>query len=214
MNSFDTLPYSNLTVDGIQLDDSVINKAKNGDAEALYAIGDAYFDKKDYKNTILWTRASAEKESVQAELRMGRMYDLGFGVPVEYSLAFEWYAKAANHGNAWAQNNIGSLYLLGDGVTPDFELAMDWYLKAARQGHTVAKSNIELLLQNDWGVSMDRDEAFILYKEIASLGIDLANDKMNQLHAQNKNDDDDDGDDNQKDGATGFIQLKSKRNSK
>jgi hypothetical protein len=48
----------------------LINKAKNGDGEALYAIDDSYFDKKDYKSTIIWARPSAEKDHVEAVLQI------------------------------------------------------------------------------------------------------------------------------------------------
>jgi len=55
----------------------------------------------------LW-RPLADQGNADAQHRVGRMYEGGYGVPLDYAEAVKWYRKAADQGNAYAQSNLGA----------------------------------------------------------------------------------------------------------
>ena len=66
------------------------------------------------------------------------------------SVAMEWFRKAAEHGVADAQNKLGRAYELGyGGVTEDPASAVSWYRKAAEQGQADAEYNLGMMLKKD-----------------------------------------------------------------
>jgi TPR repeat protein len=71
-------------------------------------------------------------------LRVGSLFDLGHGVPQDYTEAMRWYEKAADAGNAFALVQIGSMYVFGHGVPKDNEQARIWMKKAAVSDDMIA----------------------------------------------------------------------------
>ena len=59
----------------------------------------------------------AEQGDLEVQLKLGRIYDEGEGVPINYKEAAKWYRRAANQGHARAQFFLGGMYYKGDGVT-------------------------------------------------------------------------------------------------
>lgn len=76
-------------------------------------------------------QAAAAKGDPAAEQELGRVYQLGQGVPVDFAKALDWYRKSAAQGNAKAMHNLGYMYHFGQGVTADQKAAVSWFLKAA-----------------------------------------------------------------------------------
>ena len=91
----------------------VAKQAIDGDADAMYRMGDIY----QYGFPQL-------------------------GIPVYYQQAVEWYEKAANKGNMYAQTSLGILYYLGLGVPKNYTKTAEWYKKAAEQGDASAMYNL------------------------------------------------------------------------
>ncbi len=73
----------------------------------------------------------AEQGDAKAQYILGRMYDLGEGVPQDYAEAAKWYRKAAEQGDAKAQFALGAMYSYGRGVPQDYVQAHKWYNLAA-----------------------------------------------------------------------------------
>jgi TPR repeat protein len=91
--------------------------------------------------------------SVEAQIKPGRAYPEGKGVPKNPSQAdvvvvskdkqssdkldlnnnFVWYLKTAEQGDAGGQNSPGMIYENGMGVEKDYQQALNWYTKAASQ---------------------------------------------------------------------------------
>jgi len=84
-------------------------------------------------------KQAAEQGDVQAQFKLGLMYDEGQGVAQDYVEAVKWYQKAAGQGDADAQFKFGVCYERGKGVTQDYAKAVEWYTKAAEQGHEDAQ---------------------------------------------------------------------------
>ena len=96
---------------------SLLARARNGDREAEWEVGDRYADGcKDKRGRITVRRSSAK--------------------------AAQWFRRAAEHGNVSAQNNLGILLGNGDGVRKNVEEALLWLRKASRGGNTCAAQNV------------------------------------------------------------------------
>jgi TPR repeat protein len=81
---------------------------------------------------------SSEQGDVEAQYKLGVMYDEGRGVEKDYIEAICWYRLAAEQGHAEAQYQLGQCYDKGYGVQKDQKEAMRWYRLAAAQGHDKA----------------------------------------------------------------------------
>ncbi|MFQ6022586.1 MAG: tetratricopeptide repeat protein [Acidiferrobacterales bacterium] len=68
----------------------------------------------------------------------GVNYELGRGMPQDFTKAAEWYRRAAALGHADAQNDLAKLYDDGRGVSQDSVQAYFWYTLAAQQGNACA----------------------------------------------------------------------------
>ena len=84
-------------------------------------------------------KKAAEQGDVEAQLKLGFMYDQGIGVPEDDAEAVRWYQMAAEQGHARAQSNLGFMYDRGIGVPEDDAEAVRWYQMAAEQGHAGAQ---------------------------------------------------------------------------
>ena len=78
---------------------------------------------------------AATEGDVQAQVRLGFMFDQGRGVRQDYAVARQWYEKAANQGNENAQFNLGVMHEIGKSVRQDRAKAKEYYGKACDQGH-------------------------------------------------------------------------------
>ena len=93
-----------------------------------------------------------------ASNNLGVMHHKGVGVPLDRSLAMQFWAKAAERGEAVAMFNLANAYYNGgnlrnedrDGLTEDseamerreLEKALLWYSRAAEKGHAPSICNL------------------------------------------------------------------------
>ncbi|MBI1257651.1 MAG: sel1 repeat family protein, partial [Chloroflexi bacterium] len=61
------------------------------------------YNSKDYQTAYRIWRPLAEKGNALAQKCLGRMYEMGRGVPMDMVDAASWYRKAAEQGNPFAQ---------------------------------------------------------------------------------------------------------------
>ena len=137
-------------------------RVKDRDPAALVRAGvilrDGLAGRRDPRRAALWFSEAAERGDAQAGYYLGRLYELGKGVQLDYRRAAEWYRLAAKIGdNADAQFALGELYFKGRGVDNDYREAIDWYLKAAEGGHPGAQAIVGSLFEK--GGFIDRDYA-------------------------------------------------------
>ena len=79
-------------------------------------------------------RQAAEQGHIDAQDRLGIVYNFGQGVKQSYSEVSKWFRKAAEQGLPQAQFNLGSSYYDGEGVEQSYSKAAKRYRKAADQG--------------------------------------------------------------------------------
>ena len=141
------------------------------DAERAYAEGNFAKAAKVYMSL-------AEQGDVGAQLILGSMYDIGLGVPQDYTEAVKWYRMAAEEGNAKAQSKLGSMYDIGLGVAQDYMEAAKWWRLAAEQGDTLAQLSLGRIYDHGRGVSKDFKEAVKWYRLAAEQGNVFAQEKL------------------------------------
>ena len=103
---------------------------------------------------------------IEAQFKLGTLYDWGEGVERSRNEAEKWYLMAGNNGYAEAQNSLGSGYQAEE----DYVRAKEWYEKAAAQDHPLATNNLGYLYDLGLGVQQNRNSAFEYYLKAAELG--------------------------------------------
>ena len=91
------------------------------------------------------TQTLAKKGDALAQNNLGMMYVEGKGVPQDYAVAKEWFAKSANQGNALAQYYLGMMYYNSKGVTQNYAIAKEWFGKACDNGFQHGCDNYKTL---------------------------------------------------------------------
>src|SRR5262249_48706540 len=128
--------------------------ADKGDAQAQYTVGLMYrissdcVPRRDFAESVKWTRRAAEQGYAPAQSALGSMYEGGFGVAQDYSQALNWCPKAAAQGHAKAMLSLGVIYSKGQGVAQDNVQSYMWYdLAASRGDELCAKFRDEVALK-------------------------------------------------------------------
>ena len=88
-------------------------------------------------------RKLAEEGNVEAQYKMGTIYEARLGEAQDFKEAAKWYLKAAEKGHAKAQYKLGTMYTQGKGVHQDHMEAARWLGKAAQQGYEPFKRQIQ-----------------------------------------------------------------------
>lgn len=113
------------------------SKIRNSATHALYH--------QNYASAFRLFRAQALRGNAFAQMKLGVMYRMGYGVPQDFTLAIKWWRAAAEQGNANAQCNLGFMYLYGVVVRPDPVAAYMWFNLAAAGGHWDARAKRDLV---------------------------------------------------------------------
>ena len=113
-------------------------------------------------------RSAAEQGDASAQFNLALRYDLGWGVPQNYTESVKWLRKAAEQGDASAQYNLGSMYDSGLGVSQDPVEAFQWFRKAAEQGVASAQKNLGAMYGRGQGVPQSHAEAYV-WSSIAAM---------------------------------------------
>lgn len=81
----------------------------SGSARAGMEEGKTALEAGDYLRAEGEFRPLAEQGDPEAQLNIGLMYEMGWGLPRNLDSAASWYRKAAEQGYHFAQDSLGSL---------------------------------------------------------------------------------------------------------
>ncbi len=145
-------------------------------AKGFYNKGSKYYKLEDYKESAKWYLKASNLGHNTAQLELGDLYFMGFGVIRDSKQAIIWYRKAANQGSDRAQNNLAEMYFNGTGIPVNYVEALKWYrkLSANKQSHSLKDSGLYKLgymYENGLGVPINYKEALKLYRIASSKGI-------------------------------------------
>jgi TPR repeat protein len=121
------------------------------------------FDFEEYGNAAKWLKPWAEKGEAEAQYRLGIMYENGYGVTQDTSLALKWYRRAAAQHNRGAKRRLVSLRK-SESKTGKESVATQWYQDLAEDGDTDAQYNLGFMFETGWSVPVDDLEAANWYE--------------------------------------------------
>ncbi len=149
------------------------HKARLGDAEAQYALGQAYANGTGVpvleSEAGYWIGQAAQAKHADALIRMGELRLDGEGVERDPAEALRLFSTAAQLGDARGQFCKGICCLYGYGVMKDPEMALRYFRAAAGAGYIPAYYRLGLLYRDGLGTEANRRLA-IKYLYIAAVG--------------------------------------------
>ena len=151
------------------------NAAKEGHILAMVKLGDIFlFDNEpnvvEGKEARKWYEKAAELGNGEAMQGLGKMFEEGKGVSLNYRVAFDWYKKSVDAGYIPAMVDIGVIYEDGKGVSQNYAEACRWYKMAADKGNACAMRLIGRLYFNGNGVPKDDGLAMQWWQRSADAG--------------------------------------------
>ncbi len=173
--------------------------ATKGDMNAQYKLGTRYYAGdgviKDYSQSALWYRRSAEQGNIDAQYSLGNMYLMGEGIAQDDKQATHWYALAADQGHVSAQHNLTNLQktaapnvqmevqtstITDEQLTPDTSIAEEVNTVEEISADSSGKAEYEQGLAYAFGdgVSQNDRTAFNLFYAAAEKGYALAQYKV------------------------------------
>jgi TPR repeat protein len=131
---------SNSEIDGILT--MFDHLANNGETSLQFDLGYYYENKQpesDYTRAVKYYSMAKNSGHITATYHLGRLYELGLGIPQDYKCAANLYTIAKEGGCNEATFRLGNLYQNGLGVNIDYKQVFDNYTEASRQGNPDAQ---------------------------------------------------------------------------
>jgi len=145
-----------------------------GDAEAQAVLGQWLLDGRDgapdAAQALQWFLKSAAQQHPMGMNMVGRCHENGWGTPVDFFAAANWYRQAARAGLDAAMYNYANLLQSGQGVPLDHAAAVALYRDAADQGHAKSMTKIGRYYEDGLVLEKDADAAFFCYQQAAQGG--------------------------------------------
>ena len=154
--------------------------AKKSDAD--FQKGLTAYKNKDYAIAIAEWEPIAQKGYGGAAYKLGKIYQLGQGVPQDYGKAIKWFERAGK-GRYGAKKKfwrgaafytLGLMHLKGEGVPKNQKKAYSMFLKSVQKGagtwQGLASYNMGLMALKGEGVRKSQRDAIYWFKRSARSG--------------------------------------------
>lgn len=96
----------------------------------------------DDKWDVQWIIKTAQQGDVQSQFDLGRLYQEGKKIKMNYKKAFSWYYQAADKGHQEAMLALAGMYLEGKGTKANPQMALSWYEQAADLDNNLAQRKL------------------------------------------------------------------------
>lgn len=126
--------------------------------------------------------ARAENGEPDAMLTMGTFHEYGTGLPKNFTLAMEWYAKAAEAGLPEGWYNLGICYEIGMGNPGDVEKAVLCFERAAALGLVPAMEKLSSIYFAGKYLPQDNSKGLSWLKKAGSAGAGTANNTLGLIY--------------------------------
>jgi len=87
------------------------------------------YSKGNYSQALSGFSYCARQGDKLAQFYLGVIYDIGKGIPVDKTKAFQWFLKLADQGVMEAQYNVAIMLYKGEGTTQDVTQAVTVSIK-------------------------------------------------------------------------------------
>lgn len=138
-------------------------------------------DEGDASTAIFHLTRASDAGHLASSYTLGKIYELGVGVPADQEMSLRLIRRAAEGGNARAQYNMGKRYRDGDGVDQDSRLAAEWFRRAALAGHPGGQDHYARRLRDADGVEKNEIMAMAMAILAARAGYDEARELANEM---------------------------------
>jgi len=164
--------YKSLIIAGSR---DFINATNDQSPDFLYDCSQIYHNgfgvEKDVPKAMELARIAADNGYQRAQNWFGYMLLYGIDVPMNISLAFDYFSKSAEFNNVFSHNNLGYLYEGGELLgSPDIPQALKHYKLSASLECPHGLYNLGRCYQNGIGIVQDKTKAYYLYKRAAIAG--------------------------------------------
>lgn len=153
-------------------------KAKNGDLDAMEAVGSAYAEgqgiEQDTSKALYWWNKAADLGNSEAMTDLGHAYLAGDIVQMDYTKAIFWFTKAAEAGDQIAMYYLGQASEVGANIKQDYSKAFYWFAKSAEGGGRNAVYELAKLYDAGIGVKRDIEKAQHYYQKACGFNITAA----------------------------------------
>ncbi|MBI4912203.1 MAG: sel1 repeat family protein [Acidobacteria bacterium] len=149
-----------------QLPEAILAKAKEGNPDAQFAVGDFYTISPNYSQAmaIEWFRKAANQGYIKAQVRLVHLLSSGSGALMNFKEAFSWAEKAAAQDDTDGIYWLGYCYGSGVAVKQDPKKALAYFRVAASRGNPKYQYDLAEDLLNGEEVLPDPIEAYKWYK--------------------------------------------------
>jgi tetratricopeptide (TPR) repeat protein len=109
--------------------------------EAYYRLGNVYANQEQYLNAYYYWQKATEYNVPSAYINIGKMYYLGYGCPIDYEKAREFFLRAneISPDNATTLYFLGMMYKYGLGFPKDLSKAKEYLKRSANNGNERAQ---------------------------------------------------------------------------
>lgn len=107
---------------------------------------------------VAYYRIAAENGDATAQYELGRFFEEGKAVNVDYAEAVKWYLRASEQGDWNAQSRLGSCYEKLYRKTMDerhLKLALKWYYKSTEDDHVIYIGDINKNNPDNWTAEVE-----------------------------------------------------------
>lgn len=129
-----------------------------------------FYKAKNYKEALPYLQRAAKAGDPVAMDFLGYMYENGYGVPVNGTIAMNLYRKGEAKGYAPCISGIGRLYREGIGVAANHKIAYNYFLKAAELKNCDAEYYVYRCKSEGQGTEQDLPGALAYAERSASHG--------------------------------------------
>ena len=162
-----------------------IKGSQGGDPLAMFLLGQLLefhlSGSPDYKQAAIYYTAAAELGHAEAQARLARFYEEGWGVPRSFEMANKWYSLATLQWNYDRRVPLGSHYTTGRSVIKHSTYTIQRFERAAQGGVAEAQFDLAHAYETGNGVPADRIKAKKWYGVAAGQGHERATNALKRF---------------------------------
>lgn len=169
----------------------LLQKAKNGDAAAMYAMGMTYYsedanDPAMAREAIRWFSQAAKLGHIESKINLADLYLHGHGIPPnavegeKLTLELE-----KNHPSAYMYQKLGTIYLQ-DFPSQDYGRAQRYFQLGAAQGNAICQNGLGQIYAGGKGVPVDYVEAIKWYRLAVDQGLYYSQYNLGRIYRDGK----------------------------
>ena len=127
---------------------SYIYMSRKRTPEYFFNEGEKMIEDKRYAEALELYLQAAHMGHVDAQYKVGYMYQCGQGAARDHVSAAYWYEKAAEQGDCDSQYKLAYCYKQGVGREQNYAMAIYWFKRASEQGDEISMCEIGVCYVN------------------------------------------------------------------